>query len=161
MYPEGLLASRLMRLISAWLSSTARTSSLWITFRTLSCQHVARWCRFSAADASGSVTMRFCSEHVKVARSSSEGRRDRTHTGQKYNCCMSADVSASTVGFGAAGSTYLTHSANPHTFTSNYALASWEVEGIRQRGRPKKTWWDCQEWNGKFRPVSKWCAVQE
>jgi len=19
----------------------------------------------------------------------------------------------------------------------------WEVEGIRQRGRPKKTWWDC------------------
>ena len=20
---------------------------------------------------------------------------------------------------------------------------TWEVEGIRQRGRPKKTWWDC------------------
>jgi len=20
---------------------------------------------------------------------------------------------------------------------------SWEVEGIRPRGRPKKTWWDC------------------
>jgi len=20
---------------------------------------------------------------------------------------------------------------------------AWEVEGIRQRGRPKKTWWDC------------------
>ena len=19
----------------------------------------------------------------------------------------------------------------------------WEVEGLRQRGRPKKTWWDC------------------
>ena len=22
---------------------------------------------------------------------------------------------------------------------------TWEVEGIRQRGRPKKTWWDCAE----------------
>jgi len=20
---------------------------------------------------------------------------------------------------------------------------TWEVEGIRQRGRPKKAWWDC------------------
>ena len=20
---------------------------------------------------------------------------------------------------------------------------TWEVEGIRQRGRPEKTWWDC------------------
>ena len=20
---------------------------------------------------------------------------------------------------------------------------TWEVEGVRQRGRPKKTWWDC------------------
>jgi len=30
---------------------------------------------------------------------------------------------------------------------------TWEVEGIRQRGRPKKTWWDCA--------VPKGCAVQE
>jgi len=22
---------------------------------------------------------------------------------------------------------------------------TWEVEGIRQRGHPKKTWWDCVE----------------
>ena len=22
-------------------------------------------------------------------------------------------------------------------------VSRWEVEGIRQRGRPKKTWWDC------------------
>jgi len=22
---------------------------------------------------------------------------------------------------------------------------AWKVEGIRQRGRPKKTWWDCVE----------------
>ena len=35
---------------------------------------------------------------------------------------------------------------------------TWVVEGIRQRGCPKKTWWDC---HGKFRPVPKGCAVQK
>jgi len=24
-----------------------------------------------------------------------------------------------------------------------YSYSAWEVEGIRQRGRQKKTWWDC------------------
>jgi len=40
---------------------------------------------------------------------------------------------------------------------------TWEVEGIRQRGRPKKTWWDCVKNNtcGKFRSVPKGCIVQE
>ena len=26
---------------------------------------------------------------------------------------------------------------------NDWVKISWEVEGIRQRGRPKKTWWDC------------------
>jgi len=26
---------------------------------------------------------------------------------------------------------------------SNVVSSTCEVEGIRQRGRPKKTWWDC------------------
>ena len=25
----------------------------------------------------------------------------------------------------------------------NEKIITWEVEGIRPRGRPKKTWWDC------------------
>ena len=27
--------------------------------------------------------------------------------------------------------------------TGSNVSITWEVEGIRQRGRPKKTWWDC------------------
>ena len=39
---------------------------------------------------------------------------------------------------------------------------TWEVEGIRQREHPKKTWWDrVKNDNGKFRPVPKGCTVQE
>ena len=38
----------------------------------------------------------------------------------------------------------------------------WEVEGIRQRGRPKKTWWDCVRNDVEsFTAVPKGCAVQE
>ena len=38
---------------------------------------------------------------------------------------------------------------------------TWEVEGIRQRGRPKKTWWDCVKNDMEVRPVPKGCTVQE
>ena len=39
---------------------------------------------------------------------------------------------------------------------------TWAVEAIRQRGCPKKTWWDCVKNDiGKFMPVPKGCAVQE
>jgi len=37
---------------------------------------------------------------------------------------------------------------------------TWEVEEIRQRGRPKKTWWNFVKNDmDSFRPVSKGCAV--
>ena len=38
----------------------------------------------------------------------------------------------------------------------------WEVEGIRQRGCPKKTWWDCVKNDIESLGLSqKGCAVQE
>jgi len=36
---------------------------------------------------------------------------------------------------------------------------TWEVEGIKETGRLKKTWWDCVR-NGMFRPVPKGCTFQ-
>jgi len=38
---------------------------------------------------------------------------------------------------------------------------TWEVEGIRQRGRPKNTWCDCVKNDMESLGVPKGCAVQE
>ena len=38
---------------------------------------------------------------------------------------------------------------------------TWEVEGIRQRGRPKKTWWDCVKNDMESLGLSQKDAVQE
>jgi len=38
---------------------------------------------------------------------------------------------------------------------------TWEVEGIRQRGCPKKTWWDCVKNDMESLGLPKGCTVQE